>query len=128
MNESAHIQAINKKVRAAGVYVLKIQTMMNNGVPDCFYSGLKDYLFVEYKYISDKALPKREDTPIKPMLTDLQFDWLINRGNEGRNVAVIIGSNIGWAIYPIWDRPIFKKELNMTRNDVVAWIIQQTSV
>ena len=127
MNESGHTQAINKKVKAAGVYTLKIQTMMNNGVPDCWYSGNLDDLWVEFKYISDKVLPKKEGTLIQPTLSDLQYNWLIERGNEGRNVAVAIGSSIGWAIYPIWDRPIHKTELNMTRNEVAEWIIKQTN-
>lgn len=126
MSESGQTYAINKKVRAAGVYALKLQTMGNNGIPDCYYSGNKADLWVEMKYISDKALPKKEKTLIQPMLSDLQYNWLIERGNEGRNVAVIIGSSIGWVIYPIWDRPIYKTELNMTRNEVIEWIINQT--
>lgn len=129
MNETGQTQAINKKVRAAGVYALKIQTMMNNGVPDCWYSGNKDDLWVEMKYISDKKLPKRDITVIQPMLSDLQRAWLDARYYEGRHVAVAIGSSIGWCIQtipPIYRSPILKSDLTLTRNEVVQWIINKT--
>jgi hypothetical protein len=128
MNESGHTQAINKKVKAAGVYTLKIQTMMNNGVPDCWYSGNKADLWVEMKYIS--KLPKKLTTEIKINLSDLQYEWLTNRYVERRNVAVVIGSEKGWYIATapsLWSTPILQKDLTKTRNEIIKWIIKQTN-
>ncbi len=128
LNETGHTQVINKKVGKANVYALKIQTMMTNGVPDCWYSGNKDDLWVEMKYIS--KLPKRDMTAIQPMLSDLQRNWLNSRYYEGRHVAVVIGSSIGWCIQetpPIYTAPILKEDLKLTRNEVVAWIIKTTN-
>jgi len=127
MNESGHTQAINKKVRSHGVYALKIQTLMNNGVPDCWYSGNKDDLWVEMKYIS--KLPKRESTEIKSMLSDLQTEWIGDRYTEGRTVCAIIGSEKGWCIQTDpnqWENPILQCELTLTRNEVIEWIVKQT--
>jgi hypothetical protein len=130
VNESGHTQAINKKVKAAGVYALKIQTLMNNGVPDCWYSGKKQDIWVEYKYIK---LPVKFDTPIKPTLSFLQMSWLYARHGEGRNVYVIIGSDKGWLILDnplLWNSPMFKNifESSRTRNDIAEWIIHKTTV
>ena len=128
MLESGHTQAINKKVKAAGVYALKIQTMMNNGVPDCWYSGNKDDLGVEMKYIL--KLPKKLTTEIKINLSDLQYEWLTSRYVEKRNVAVAIGSGKGWYIATapsLWGTPILQKDLTKTRNEVIEWIIKQTN-
>ena len=127
MNESGQTQAINKKVRTAGVYALKIQTLQNNGVADCFYSGNKNYLFAEMKYIA--KLPKRLGTLIKSMLSDLQTEWIGNRYTEGRAVCVIIGSEKGWCIQTDpnqWENPILQCELTLTRNEIVEWIVRQT--
>jgi hypothetical protein len=129
MNESGHTQAINKKVRAAGVYPLKIQTMMNNGVPDCWYSGTKQAIWVEMKYLG--KLPNKETTAIRPLLSELQKDWCNKRHTEGRLVFVIIGSDKGWLIQDnplLWNSPIFKSQLKLTRNEVVEWIIHKTTV
>ena len=127
MSESSQTYAINKKIKAAGVYALKIQTMNNNGVPDCWYSGNKNYLFAEMKYIV--KLPKKSGTLIQPKLSDLQIEWLGERYTEGRNVCVIIGSPDGWCIQTEpqqWENPILKIELSNTRNEVAEWIIEQT--
>ena len=126
MNETPSTQAINKKVRANGVYALKIQTLMNNGVPDCYYSGNKADLWCEMKYIADNKLPKKEDTAIQSMLSSLQEDWLNNRFKEGRNVVVVIGSKLGYLIQQnplVWNSPILKEQLKLSRNEIVNWII-----
>ena len=130
MNESDNTRAINQRVKDAGVYALKIQTLMNNAVPDCWYSGFKHDLWVEMKYISEARMPQKDSTPIKSMLSDLQSKWLNDRYNEGRNVAVIISSKQGCVaqINPLmWNTPITKKELIMTRTQVIKWIIGKTN-
>ena len=130
MNESQSTQAINRKVRDAGVYALKIQLLMNNGIPDCWYSGNKQDLWIEHKYISTVRMPKKDTTAINSMLSELQSDWLKKRHQEGRNVAVVIGSKSGYCVQSvplIWNSPIFKNDLTLTRTQVVKWIINKTN-
>ena len=128
MNESDNTAFINRRIRNAGFYALKIQTMMNNGVPDCWYSGPKSDLWVEMKYL--KKLPKKESTKINVNLTELQLKWLIDRGKEGRNVCVILATPIGYAILTlpfIWENKVTQSDLIYTRDQVIEWIIQRIS-
>ena len=62
------------------------------GTPDVWYSGLGGDLWVEYKWSTNKLLV--------PDLSPLQSDWLTRRRNEGRIVAVVVGSPLGAAIVP----------------------------
>jgi len=129
MNESQFTQKINRKLKAAGVYCLKIQTLMNNGVPDCWYSGPKGDLWVEYKYRKD--LPKKDSTTFLPGLSGLQEHWLNNRYHEDREVAVILGSPSGHIILTDleWnDKTITSKGLPETDASVVEWIKSKTLV
>lgn len=74
------------------LYRMKNHNAYNGGIADCWYSGVKRDLWVEYKFV---VVPKRPDTVIVPGLSDLQFDWLLARHLEGRNVAVIVGCKEG---------------------------------
>lgn len=81
-------------------YRMKNHNEYNGGIPDCWYSARLD-LWIEYKYVE---LPARPDTMItiidgkKPSLSKLQQEWITSRVHEGRNVWVIVGSNIGGLI------------------------------
>lgn len=128
MNESQYTAAINRKLRDS-IYVWKIMNTMQNGIPDCWYSGDKNDLFAEFKYI--KKIPKRNSTLIKPDLSRLQSKWLTDRYKEGRNVCVILGSPIGAYIYknPSWmNSKITKCDLILNQKQVVEWILSQTKV
>jgi len=127
MNESGYTAAVNRKLRPH-IYVWKIMNSMQNGIPDCWYSGTKAGLFAEYKYI--KNLPKRETTILKLDLSELQTKWLTERYSEGRNVCVILGSPQGAFIFTDqkWnDLEITKSDLIMNQKQVAQWILNQTN-
>lgn len=75
------------------------------GIADVWYSGNKTDLWVEYKFV---VIPKRPDTVIKFGLSPLQLEWLRSRYEEGRNIAVIVGSKDGgvWLPYLRWEDPM----------------------
>ena len=107
------------------IYKWKIMNMMQNGVPDCYFSGSHGDLWVEVKY---RNAPKRDNTKFKADLSELQNKWLTDRSNEGRNVAVILGTDAGCRIFDRndWSIPIEKSDLIHTKQDIVEWICQQT--
>ena len=107
------------------IYKWKIANMYQNGVPDCYFSGSKGDLWVEFKYIT---APKRITTIFKPKLSQLQLTWLNSRCIEGRNVAVVLGSDIGCALYHKrpFDVPITRSILNQSRKDIIKWIEHET--
>ena len=124
MTESGFTQSIMRKLDKR-VYKWKIMNMMQNGVPDCYFSGPAGDLWVEVKYIT---APKRDTTKIIPNLSPLQLKWLEERANEGRNVAVLIGSNIGSTILEgkYFDGYLTRKNLTATKQQVIEWIETQT--
>ena len=124
MTESQFTQSIMRKLDKR-IYKWKIMNMMQNGVPDCYFSGPAGDLWVEFKYIK---VPKRDTTEFKPKLSALQLKWLNERYDEGRNVAVILGSDIGSAIFidRWWNGFITWKYLVSTKQDIVKWIETQT--
>lgn len=93
-------------------YSMKNHNQYNGGIADCWYSGHRADLWVEYKFI---ALPKWADTLIdlcggkNPPLSKLQQKWLWGRSLEGRNVWVIVGCKEGGAVFThpeVWSEPI----------------------
>ena len=125
MNESGFTRYIFKKLPPE-IYKLKIRLAQQNGVPDAYFSGPAGDCWVEFKYIT---APKRELTSITPNLSHLQTDWLNKRFDEGRTVAVVLGSDIGCYIYDIkdWTTPILKVHLKeRNRKYVIEWIIEKT--
>ena len=125
MNESGFTQAIMKKL-PKGIYKWKIMNSMQNGIPDCFFSGVAGDLWVEVKYISTP--PKRANTDVSPKLSELQRKWLNDRYDEGRDVAVLLGSPSGNILLmdKDWNNRIVMEDLNQTRAQVVHWITKQT--
>ena len=79
------------------LYRIKNNNVFNSGQPDCWYSGQRFDLWVEYKFV---VLPKREDTTIGITLSELQKDWLTSRHSEGRQVGVIVGCKEGGVWFP----------------------------
>lgn len=125
MKEADFTRSIMRKLPPE-VYKWKIMNMMQNGVPDCYFSGSAGDLWVEFKY---KKAPKRESTLFNPALSDLQLKWLNERRAEGRNVAVVLGSDIGCHIYHYsanFLEFITRKQLVHTRQDIVEWIVKET--
>jgi hypothetical protein len=88
--ENTYIGKIHKLLPKS-IYRMKTHNPYVAGVPDCYYSGNGGDLWVEYKYVP--KLPVR--VPVKIELTALQWAWVEGRREEGRNVAVIVGSPEG---------------------------------
>lgn len=99
------------------LYRMKNHNQYNGGIADCWYSGDKRDLWVEYKYY---VVPKRESSLISlvdgrsPPLSKLQQQWIAQRSAEGRNVWLIIGSKDGGVIlerpWPRWNEPMTAKQ------------------
>lgn len=121
MNEHSFVRSIHTalKRKAPELYVWKINDNFQGGVADAYYSGDKDH-WVEYKYIS---LPKRDQTLLDIGLSPLQQQWLRDRHNEGRTVAVIVGSPDGNIILPALDW-----EDNISRVDFLTRSVDKSSV
>ena len=64
------------------------------GIPDVWYSGNLNDLWVEYKYLPISK-PRK---PVIPNLSPKQLHWIKCRRQEGRNVWVIIGYKLGGVI------------------------------
>ena len=114
--ENVFIGSVHKHLPAA-LYKIKNNNLYNGGQADCWYSGAKADLWIEYKFI---AIPKRDDTVIDLIhgtakkdsdISTLQQSWLKGRHAEGRNVGVLIGSKEGgvWMPGVSWDTVLSTK-------------------
>lgn len=120
MTEAGYTTAIGKGLPKE-VYKWKISDRFTAGIPDAYYSGAKGDLWIEYKFV------QKMPTKVTPNLSALQQKWLNDRLQQGRNVAVIVGSPKGaivlthgaWNHSTKWDGLLDKKE-------VQQWITQQT--
>lgn len=127
--ENRFISSIHKYFLARGPYYEKMFNPLRGGTPDVYYSGEAGDLWVEYKFTKITPRTKR----ILPGLTALQKRWLDCRYDEGRNVAVILGTPEGGVVYQHkqWGQPLTGPELLerlLTRQELAQWIISQTGV
>lgn len=131
--ETTFIAGVHRHL-PVGLYRMKNHNEYNGGIADCWYSGEKSDLWVEYKHI---VVPKRPDTLIdlcaakNPALSPLQQKWLRDRLAEGRSVRVIVGSPEGGVILSdlAWELPMPAKkfrELALTRKEIAEWIATYT--
>ena len=108
--ENTFIGSVHSHLPAA-LYRMKNHNEFNAGIADCWYSGRKNDLWVEYKFV---VVPARDATRIDlvggkaPALSHLQQEWLQARHKEGRNVVVIVGSKAGGVVLPnqTWREPL----------------------
>ena len=102
---------------------------------NCWYSGSKRDLWIEYKFIT---IPKRTGKidligGKNPPLSHLQQNWLKLRFKEGRNVAVIVGSKDGGVFMDLlewtepWTPDEFKSMLK-TRKELAEIIQRRTLI
>ena len=130
MNEHGYIRSIHRKLPPS-IYRWKINDNFEGGVADAYYSGNKGDLWVEYKYI--KALPKRSATTIKTSLSQQQKLWLSRRSEEGRRVAVIIGSPMPYIIMSSpsdWNEQMTQADFirrAFDKDRLVSYIIETTT-
>jgi len=120
--ESTFISSVHRHIPAT-LYRMKNNNPFTGGVPDCWYSGAKTDLWVEYKFLS--RIPR---TPFSLDLSALQRDWLSGRYLEGRNVAVIIGCATGGVIFEhlSWMADVEPREyerLIQSRAELATWIM-----
>ena len=95
-----------------------------------WYSGSIADLWIEYKYLG--RIPKRKVVDVPPLLSALQRKWLINRCEEGRYVAVIVGCPNGGVILPgrNWQITYSAREFSRTllsRTEIAKWIVNITT-
>lgn len=116
-----------KKLLGPGVYALKLCLPYTAGVADSYYDGPARDIWVEYKYLNPIP-PTINLVPDKnPMLSKLQQEFLKARHNNGRNVAVIVGSAKGGVIFPglTWQQPISRDEFlarALSRQDIADYL------
>lgn len=107
-------------------YAEKMNNPWRAGTADVWYSGDRGDLWVEYKFI--ERIPRSAE--ILPDLTPRQKRWLNNRFDEGRNVAVVLGTPTGGVIYrnKEWMRPLDHVTLAgliVPRDEIARWIFSQ---
>jgi hypothetical protein len=131
--ENNFIASVHRHLPAT-VYRMKNHNQYNGGIADCWYSGPKGDIWIEYKYAE---VPKRPDTTINlcdtKFLSALQQDWLQGRYSEGRSIAVILGSKDGglWLPGLSWQAPIradYFKSWTLTRGTLAAFIVEHVGV
>ena len=131
MTEHAYIRSVHNNIKKyhPAVYVWKINDPYQGGVADCYYSAERD-MWVEYKFVP--KLPVRPDTPVRIDLSALQQEWLRARHEQGRNVAVVVGSPDGATILPglAWEAGISAADFRSSMVDkkqVVNYILGQVT-
>lgn len=99
MNEHSFVRSIHRQLKKqeAGVMIWKIHDNYQGGVPDAFYRGSKESLFVEYKVV--KSFPKRPSTLVIPAISSLQKQWIITAAQLYQKVWVVVGSLEGIGIF-----------------------------
>lgn len=90
--ENSFISGVHNYVRC---YAMKNHNEYVGGIADCWYSGTKRDLWIEYKFI---VVPKLDATMIVPKLSPLQLQWLTDRHDEGRHIQVVIGCKEGGVV------------------------------
>jgi hypothetical protein len=122
--ENRFIAGVNKHLPRT--YAEKMNNPWRAGTPDVWYSGDRGDLWIEYKFI--ERIPRSKD--ILPDLTPRQKRWLNNRFEEGRNVAVVLGTPTGGVIYrdKAWLIPLDQQALTdllVPKDEIARWIFSQ---
>ena len=122
--ENSFIRGVNKYLPKT--YAEKMNNPWRAGTADVWYSGSYGDLWVEFKFI--ERVPRSKE--ILPDLTPRQRRWLNNRFDEGRNVAVVLGTPKGGVIYrnKEWNRPLDHETLSgliVPRDEIARWIFSQ---
>jgi hypothetical protein len=113
------------KLLGKDVYKEKMYNPLRGGTPDVWYSGKTGDLWVEYKWLA--KVPKKAPIRINKLLSPLQLIWIERRYEEGRNVAVVLGTPEGAWIYheQSWRSDLDPERLrwcNITKHNVADYI------
>lgn len=122
--ENRFIESVHRHLPRT--YAEKMNNPWRAGTADVWYSGDRGDLWIEYKFI--ERIPRSAE--ILPDLTPRQKRWLNNRFDEGRNVAVVLGTPTGGVIYrnKEWMRPLDHVTLAgliVPRDEIARWIFSQ---
>lgn len=122
--ENRFIESVHRHLPMT--YAEKMNNPWRAGTADVWYSGDRGDLWIEYKFI--ERIPRSAE--ILPDLTPRQKRWLNNRFDEGRNVAVVLGTPTGGVIYrnKEWMRPLDHVTLAgliVPRDEIARWIFSQ---
>lgn len=125
--ENRFISSVHRHLH--GTYIEKMNNPWRAGTADVWYSGGIGDLWVEYKFI--ERIPKSAE--IAPDLTPRQKRWINDRHDEGRNVAVVLGTPTGGVIYrnQEWMRPLDHVTLAgliVSKDAIARWIYSQVGV
>ena len=130
MKEASFNSKVNKGVKAAGPYALKLNLMYVAGVPDNWYSGCVRGHWSEFKWYS--KLPTVHfhlRAGASPKLTAQQNLWLCRRYDEGRDVSVIVGAPDRCIVLldKEWEHPVEVERMTMSHKDVIDWIVERVN-
>lgn len=125
--ETTFIASVHKHLPTK-LYRMKTHNPYISGPADMYYSGCTAEWWVEYKF---EVLPARPDTLVHADCSPMQIEWLGDRYDEGRNIAVIVGCKAGGVIYlnKNWESPMKKSDFVnkiLTRQELAAWIMERT--
>jgi len=127
--ENTFIASVHKKFSGGKPYFEKMYNPLRSGTPDVYYSGDVGSMWIEYKFLP--RIPRSAE--ILPDLTPRQRRWIDSRHDEGRNVAVVLGTPDGGVIYrnKEWNTPLSSTELKarlVPKEEVARWIKSQVGV
>ena len=92
MNEAGFTSGINADVRKCGVpFVWKVNDRTTGGIPDARYRGPRAELWIEYKFLTLKAIPET----VKNELSDKQKVQITIMRSCGDVVWVVYGIKLG---------------------------------
>lgn len=118
--ESLFVGKIHKLLPSS-LHREKNDGMTHNGRADWWYSGAGNDLWIEYKFIDSIT------HSYTPKLTKLQQKWLRGRYNEGRNVAVVVGTEGGGFVLrspDVWEMKILYNPAHLlTVKELADWIL-----
>lgn len=131
--ENTFIASVHKHL-APAVYHMKNHNEYNGGIADVWYDGPMGDLWVEYKLIE---VPKRDRTLIDlvggkdPIISKLQQDWLRDRYENGRSVAVVVGCKDGgvWFENCAWEKTVMAEHFRLwtvPRKEIARLISERT--
>ena len=116
MNEAQFKAAVNTHVRLLSghqVYVWGIADKCTAGVPDTWYD-YHESIWIEYKF-----------GPKSYGVTDLQLRWLVDRHNNGRNVAVVHGFTDHIKIFRVENEKLTLTHTVTTKRELAQWILTE---
>lgn len=141
VNKHLPLKKVKSSVKARAKYPIeqhihyeKMSNPYRGGTADSWYSGPSGDLWIEYKYL--ERTPQRASVwpanPNEKLLSKLQVDWLNERYEEGRTVAVVVGCPDGAVVFSDreWEKEYVAScfvSLLRSEADVAEWVLTRCS-